>query len=95
MTASPDRAYPHATVTIGRLVLTTTKQGAGAPVLDGCTTSSVDGWTAGGWCLRLRTTPGRGLVVALIGHVGPTYATIRRLCSTPVIRHLFVGRFGR
>lgn len=65
------------------------------PLLDGCTASSVDGWTAGGWCLRIPRTPGRGLVIARIGHIGPTYATIRRLCSTPVIRHLFVGRFGR
>ena len=89
-----ERTYPNVAHVIGRFVFTTCKQGAYAPVFDGCTTTSIDGWTAGGWCIRLRTTPGRGLVVARIGHAAPAPSTIRRLCSIPVIRRLFVGRFG-
>ncbi len=81
--------YPHKTITLGRLAITTTRQGAG-PIIDGCTTRSIDGWTAGGWCIRPQRTPGRALVIAWRGWDGPTWTLIRRLTTTPLIRRLFL-----
>ncbi len=81
--------YPHRTLTVGRLVITSCRQGA-APIIDGCHTRAKDGWTAGGWCIRPARTPGRGLIVAWKGWDGPSHQLIRRLCTTPVLRRLFL-----
>jgi hypothetical protein len=87
--------YPNRTAVLGKLVLTTVKQGAGAPVIDGCTTGSIDGWHANGWCIRLRRTPGRGLVVVWKGWNGVGQIDfIRRAVGFPVVGRLFRGRFS-
>lgn len=63
-TPAVDRAaFPNPTRVFGRLVLSTGKQAAGHPVIDGCMIRSVDGWTAAGWAIRWRRGPGRALVV--------------------------------
>lgn len=91
----PPRAYPNQTIVLGRLVLTTGKQGAGAPVIDGCTTHAIDGWSATGWCIRLRRTPGRALVVAWKGYsIADQMRFIRRVVSVPLVGRLFRGRFS-
>jgi hypothetical protein len=90
-----DSRYPHRTAVLGRLVLTTCRQGANAPMVDGCTSRAVDGWTAGGWCIRLHATPGPGLVVAWRGWSGPSHALIRRLAGLPLPAGIFRMRFRR
>ena len=87
--------FRNRTFTLGRLVLTSGGQGAGAPVFDGCTTHAVDGWSAVGWAIRLRRTPGRALVVAWKGYSSTDQMMfIRRVVTVPVVRRLFRGRFS-
>lgn len=93
--AADPRTYPNKTRVFGRLVLTTGKQGAGAPVIDGCTTHAIDGWSATGWCIRLRRTPGRALVVAWKGYSVPAqWEHLHRLRTLPLVGRLFRGRFS-
>lgn len=75
-----------ATYSLGRLYITTVRQGG--PVIDGCSTRDNAGRTGGGWCVRLPSTPGVGLVVGWWGWTGPSWATIRRLATLPVLDRL-------
>lgn len=89
------RAFANKTITLGKLVLSTGKQAGGAPVVDGCTTRSIDGWSATGWCIRLRRTPGRALVVAWKGYSSADQMVfIRRIVTVPLVGRLFRGRFS-
>lgn len=89
------RAFPNKTWVLGRLVLSTGTQGGGAPVIDGCTTRAVEGWSATGWCVRLRRTPGRALVVAWKGYsVSAQWEHLNRLRTLPLVGRLFRGRFS-
>jgi hypothetical protein len=89
------RGFPNKTCTVGRLVLTISRQAEGAPVIDGCTTHAVDGWSATGWCIRLRRTPGRALVVAWRGYSSADQRSfIRWAVTVPVAGRLFRGRFS-
>lgn len=81
--------FPHTAHTVGRLVVTTTRQGGGAPVIDSACTTSVDGWRAGSVCVRLRRTPGRALVLGWIGRRPPP---VHRLARFPVLGLLFRSR---
>lgn len=67
---------------VGRTLVTLTRQGAGAPVVDGCTSIAEDDdgtvHRAGGIAIRLRPTMGFALVVARIGSRGPFPAELRR-----------------
>jgi hypothetical protein len=89
-------AFSRATWSIGRLCVTTVRQGANAPVVDGCGIRDSLGRHGAGWCIRLPRTPGIGLVVGWWGWSGPSIATIRRLSTLPVLgRLLFRMRFCR
>lgn len=89
-TAPPTTAqlFPNKTFTFGRLVLTTCRQDVG-PVVDGCVSRVVEGWKAGGWCIRPPRSPGRALVIAWKGWDGPSWPLIRRLNALPIVRMLF------
>lgn len=86
--------FPNKTWTVGRLVLTTCIQAGGNPVIDGCHTRSVDGWSAGGWAILPKHGPGRALVVAVKDRPGPSYGTVKRLRRLPIVGSLFRSRFG-
>lgn len=80
---------------VGRLVLTTCVQSAGAPVVDSATVTVQDGRPAGGWCIRRRPESGRALVVAVLGRTSPRITTVRRLLRVPILGRLFATRYGR
>ena len=67
---------------LGRTLLTTTIQGAGAPVVDSCTTVSEDTdgtmHTGGGIAIRHRPSMGRALVLARAGTPAPSPAQLAR-----------------
>jgi len=71
MDAVRQRAYPHRTHVIGRLVFGWSVQAGNAPIIDGATTVSVDGWRAGSVVIRLPRTPGRALMIGWIGARAP------------------------
>lgn len=84
-----DHTYPHKTHVIGRFIVGPGRQGAGAPVIDGASTVSVDGWRAGSLAIRLRRSPGPCLIVGWIGRRPPaTY----RLGRFPLVGMLFRSR---
>lgn len=88
------RTFPNHTWTVGKLVLTVARQSAGAPIIDGCNTWSVDGWEATGWAIRLPRGAGSALIVAWRGWKGHDQLRfIRCVVRVPVVGRLFKGRW--
>lgn len=78
--------YPNTCHTLGPFYVTTCRQADNAPVIDTCGTRSVDGWSGGGFVIRLRKT-GRALVLGRIGWHAPVPSA--RLRMMPVVGRLF------
>lgn len=72
MTATPDqRTYPNKAHILAGWIFTTCRQGAGAPLIDGCHIRTEDGRHGGGVCFRWSPHPGRGLIVGRVGKPSP------------------------
>jgi hypothetical protein len=88
------QTYPNATRVYGRLVLTTGNQGAGAPIIDSCHITAVDGWHCAGWAIRLKRTHGRAFIIGWKTSTGASQlATYRRLHALPLVGRLFKARY--
>lgn len=62
---------------LGRTILTTTIQAAGAPVVDSCHTETEQGHRGGGITIRLQPTSGPALVVARVDRPAPDLASLQ------------------
>jgi hypothetical protein len=60
-------SHPNMAHRFGRLILTTVRQGGGAPVIDGCSTATEDGRRGAGVAIKPSPTVGMALVIAWIG----------------------------
>lgn len=78
--------YPNTCHTLGPFYITTARQADNAPIIDVCGTRSVDGWSGGGFVIRLRKT-GRALVVGRKGWHAPVPSA--RLRMLPIVGALF------
>lgn len=74
MTGDPPRRFRHRAVILGRLVVTTTMQAQGAPIVDRCSGGTADGrWYRGRaillkpWLRGERSIRARALVVGWLG----------------------------
>lgn len=83
--------YPNKTHLIGPLFFGWCRQAGGAPIIDTASTTSVDGWSAGSWVIRLRRTPGSALNIGLKSR--PFILPPRRLMRVPLLGMLFRARF--
>ena len=62
---------------LGRTILTTTIQAAGAPVVDSCFVETEQGHRGGGIAIRVRPTLGRAVVVARVDQPAPDLARLQ------------------
>jgi hypothetical protein len=66
-----ERTYPNRSHVISGWIFTAGRQGAGAPIIDGCRIEIEDGRHAGGICIRWSPQPGRGLIIGRVGKPSP------------------------